>query len=358
MNSVFNSFLDFSFQPFLITELIPVNKRPGVVKKVEKITSVVTSIVQQSTPQQQPQQLPQAQAQSTPTIQVVHTTNELKKAKPNHPRIKYSRHKNPTFISQLSDQHIQPIISSRPSVQTVPVINNDTPKKIEYISLTTKIPPLATTSATLTPPKAATIFIPNTNTQFIIQPASTSQTSSSQQFEITQAPSSQNNEFSTEIMDELDYSGIDDIELPDDVHVQFSDSSFKDDTGNGTGDSGGENGSQVKKYHFSISDNSMASDNEESGRQFECKTCGKRYRWKSTLRRHENVECGGKEALHQCLYCNYRSKQRGNLGVSEVFFIYLDSMGNFFRLSFNFFYFIRITFHLSGGIRVQCFNIK
>uniref|UniRef100_T1GAE1 C2H2-type domain-containing protein n=1 Tax=Megaselia scalaris TaxID=36166 RepID=T1GAE1_MEGSC len=48
---------------------------------------------------------------------------------------------------------------------------------------------------------------------------------------------------------------------------------------------------------------------------YECRHCGKRYRWKSTLRRHENVECGGKEPSHQCPYCPYKSKQRGNLGV-------------------------------------------
>ncbi|XP_023934586.1 longitudinals lacking protein, isoforms J/P/Q/S/Z [Bicyclus anynana] len=54
---------------------------------------------------------------------------------------------------------------------------------------------------------------------------------------------------------------------------------------------------------------------DDASRQFECRHCGKRYRWKSTLRRHENVECGGKAPAHQCPYCAYRAKQRGNLGV-------------------------------------------
>ncbi|XP_048487680.1 longitudinals lacking protein isoform X1 [Plutella xylostella] len=57
------------------------------------------------------------------------------------------------------------------------------------------------------------------------------------------------------------------------------------------------------------------SSSDDASRQFECRHCGKRYRWKSTLRRHENVECGGKPPAHQCPYCSYRAKQRGNLGV-------------------------------------------
>ncbi|XP_045496060.1 longitudinals lacking protein isoform X1 [Colias croceus] len=57
------------------------------------------------------------------------------------------------------------------------------------------------------------------------------------------------------------------------------------------------------------------SGSDDASRQFECRHCGKRYRWKSTLRRHENVECGGKAPAHQCPYCSYRAKQRGNLGV-------------------------------------------
>lgn len=48
---------------------------------------------------------------------------------------------------------------------------------------------------------------------------------------------------------------------------------------------------------------------------FECRHCGKRYRWKSTMRRHEQVECGDKEPMYQCTECPYRAKQKGNLGV-------------------------------------------
>ncbi|XP_004535757.2 uncharacterized protein LOC101461413 [Ceratitis capitata] len=63
-------------------------------------------------------------------------------------------------------------------------------------------------------------------------------------------------------------------------------------------------------------DNStQGSGNESTEPNYECRHCGKKYRWKSTLRRHESVECGGKEPSHQCPYCPYKSKQRGNLGV-------------------------------------------
>lgn len=48
---------------------------------------------------------------------------------------------------------------------------------------------------------------------------------------------------------------------------------------------------------------------------YKCRHCGKLYRWKSTLRRHETVECGGKAPSYGCPYCDYKAKQHGNLGV-------------------------------------------
>ncbi|XP_041448825.1 longitudinals lacking protein, isoforms F/I/K/T isoform X1 [Drosophila obscura] len=67
-------------------------------------------------------------------------------------------------------------------------------------------------------------------------------------------------------------------------------------------------------YELSLSDSSLGPCDDPESRYI-CRHCGKKYRWKSTLRRHENVECGGKEPCHPCPYCTYKAKQRGNLGV-------------------------------------------
>ncbi|XP_014207191.1 ikaros family zinc finger protein-like [Copidosoma floridanum] len=52
----------------------------------------------------------------------------------------------------------------------------------------------------------------------------------------------------------------------------------------------------------------------EQQRKFRCRFCGKGYRWKSTMRRHEKVECG-KQPSFQCPQCPYKARQRGNLTV-------------------------------------------
>ena len=53
----------------------------------------------------------------------------------------------------------------------------------------------------------------------------------------------------------------------------------------------------------------------EQQRKFRCRFCGKGYRWKSTMRRHETVECGDKPPAFQCPRCPYKARQRGNLNV-------------------------------------------
>lgn len=72
------------------------------------------------------------------------------------------------------------------------------------------------------------------------------------------------------------------------------------------------------KIEYPMSDSSINCSEENSSqtdKPFGCRHCGKMYRWKSTLRRHENVECGGKAPSYECPYCAYKAKQRGNLGV-------------------------------------------
>ncbi|KAL0132456.1 hypothetical protein PUN28_000300 [Cardiocondyla obscurior] len=59
----------------------------------------------------------------------------------------------------------------------------------------------------------------------------------------------------------------------------------------------------------------MAGVSHEQQRKFRCRFCGKGYRWKSTMRRHETVECGGKPPAFQCPECPYKARQRGNLTV-------------------------------------------
>ncbi|KAK9882329.1 hypothetical protein WA026_020849 [Henosepilachna vigintioctopunctata] len=75
----------------------------------------------------------------------------------------------------------------------------------------------------------------------------------------------------------------------------------------------GQNGHSMRKYNL-FSDQ-IVRPGYSSDSQFACRHCGKRYRWKSTMRRHEQVECGGKEPMFICPYCPYRAKQKGNLGV-------------------------------------------
>ena len=260
-------------------ELVPVNKRPQqqtqkVNVKTEKAASL--SIVQK-----------------VPEQASVLGVEEKKIIKPNHPRIKYSRHKNPVFIT--SQPQNQPQLQLQQPVRTTQTLSDG--NKIEYISVTTVKP---------AEPIVKPIIVPSVNNtqQYVIQAVPTTGGQAVTEYEVSAAnTSNQSNDFPNEMIEDLDY-GIDDIELPDDVQIHFSDSYKTEDS------------DREKKYYATVSDNnSMASDGEDAGRQYECRHCGKRYRWKSTLRRHENVECGGKEACHECPYCNYKAKQRGNLGV-------------------------------------------
>lgn len=101
---------------------------------------------------------------------------------------------------------------------------------------------------------------------------------------------------------DAEYDDTDDIVLPDEGDA-FYDGAFA-----------GQGAEYEAKRDAKLAKRD-GNSSDDASRQFECRHCGKRYRWKSTLRRHENVECGGKAPAHQCPYCSYRAKQRGNLGV-------------------------------------------
>ncbi len=68
-------------------------------------------------------------------------------------------------------------------------------------------------------------------------------------------------------------------------------------------------------FHYDINSENSLTEYDDQRELYACRHCGKKYRWKSTLRRHETVECGGKEPRYSCPYCEYKAKQRGNLGV-------------------------------------------
>lgn len=163
-----------------------------------------------------------------------------------------------------------------------------------------------------------------------------------------------------EIDDVANYADIDDIELPDGSKIgyptdlkRFSDPLPSINTLNSTSfgciESAPFRGNQIpsnttgrvkEPYTSSLNRLSFSSDTcdfippangantsgsnglpnvggnvEDSLEIYACRHCGKTYRWKSTLRRHENDECGDKKPAHECPYCPYKAKQRGNLGV-------------------------------------------
>lgn len=126
------------------------------------------------------------------------------------------------------------------------------------------------------------------------------------------------------------YADIDDIELPDGSKIGYpTESEIKrmqeGDAVATTSDSIsttlGEKysilaASALKNFDIVMNDSlENASGSDDPNAMYACRHCGKKYRWKSTLRRHEKDECGGKEPAHQCPYCSYKAKQRGNLGV-------------------------------------------
>uniref|UniRef100_A0A8D9EW19 Longitudinals lacking protein, isoforms A/B/D/L n=2 Tax=Cacopsylla melanoneura TaxID=428564 RepID=A0A8D9EW19_9HEMI len=71
-----------------------------------------------------------------------------------------------------------------------------------------------------------------------------------------------------------------------------------------------------------------ASDSGGGSRQFTCYKCNKKYNRISTLRNHLRYECG-KEPKFKCMYCDYRSKRKGNVvshirTVHKNFFLFIN----------------------------------
>jgi hypothetical protein len=221
------------------------------------------------------------------------------------PRIKYSKHVNPA----TSTFQVQPSQQANILSQISIPLQSQPPKQIFVSSPVVK--------------------------QEGDSPAKTPMIIQQVEYDASASNTSQSADFGNAIIDGIDYSGIDDIELTEDVHVSFTDSIGRGEVGqttatiihtmdddkyqvlvnsSGHNRSSGAGSSQEEGDGEGEAEGSVGDDDDES-RPHSCCHCGKRYRWKSTLRRHESVECGGKEAAHQCPYCTYKAKQRGNLGV-------------------------------------------
>lgn len=241
-----------------------------------------------------------------------------------HPRIKYSGLKKCDDKPPLIVEAVVPTIAANSA-------------NILDISA---IAPIMTTPMTPLTPLTTTITIP---AQAL--PLQTLHKSSSQIINFS----------GSDLSPTIKYADIDDIELPDGTKIgyptdlteikrmQQQQQQQSQDTSNDTSYTANLAekysilaATALKNFDFTINDSTlnqsngstitnndsvnesgpMAIGDEDGGEElFACRHCGKKYRWKSTLRRHENDECGNKEPAHQCPYCPYKAKQRGNLGV-------------------------------------------
>lgn len=290
-----------------------------------------------------------------------------------HPRIKYSKHKNPTIHNPIVAKHITQ--SAPLSLTTSSPVTTITPLTLQQSppSITATIPVAHSLARAIwstdptrtleihrhlnqqqsphhqqqqpqnlhqksslkiiqqveTPPhQQVKAQIPESETHVLLVPTSNTseiEESLNQKLvvqEANQSPGGTEITTTSIIMTDLEqYAEIDDIQLPDGSQIGFGDDEMsqnedrKFSSGSVDDDySMAHYSNNVTKFEY-LSDSAISANNEEGNRQYICRHCGKRYRWKSTLRRHENVECGGKEPMHQCPHCPYKAKQRGNLGV-------------------------------------------
>lgn len=241
-----------------------------------------------------------------------HNNGVAKKTTKNHPRIKYSI-KLPPVAGQQPTPTAHSMASLVSSISSTPITVSNPNQKSELLNFTLsrkfgnklafETEPGKVDAVFTSPNVAAAKGGPIATQIYIQQPVD------------MKVGSITNEELQTSIISELSNYEIDEIELNPypDTSVEMIDR----DSQSGTmyrmsagGDDSKCSDSNEMKFSYQGSDLP-----EDGNKNFECRHCGKKYRWKSTLRRHENVECGGKEPAYQCPHCSYKAKQRGNLGV-------------------------------------------
>lgn len=287
--------------------------------------------------------------------------NSFKHLNQFHPRIKYSKHKNPIIHHHpIVAKNLSQSLSSSSSTSTSTSSHiSPTSTKLSPPSITTAIPTSHALARAIWSTDARSLElhhlhrqqqqqflqnlhqktsqklnyhhdnrkaqIPDNQTHVLIVPSSNVGNETEQKAVLVQdANQSSSAEITTTsiIMTDIEhYAEIDDIQLPDGSQIGFGDDEMSQHEDRKYSSASVDD--EYSMAHYSnhatkfeyLSDSAISANNEEGNRQYICRHCGKRYRWKSTLRRHENVECGGKEPLHQCPHCPYKAKQRGNLGV-------------------------------------------
>lgn len=244
-----------------------------------------------------------------------HNNNGVaKKTTKNHPRIKYSIKLPPVAGQPTPTAHSMASLVS--SISSTPIAVSNPHQKSELLNFTLSrkfgnklafesVEPLKGESV-FTSPNAGAAKSAAIGTQIYIQQPVDMKVGS-----IT------NEELQTSIISELSNYEIDEIELNPypDTSVEMIDRDSQSGTMYRMSSAGGEDSKCSDSNEMKFSYQGGSDLPEDGNKNFECRHCGKKYRWKSTLRRHENVECGGKEPAYQCPHCSYKAKQRGNLGV-------------------------------------------